>query len=299
MPLTFDFLESIARSTTFWQETVIPATVALALTAGLMVFAVRRSRRQKLRSARRFHRDRRGAAAAVDFILTIPIVLAVVFLIIQFAMLSHASLVVHYAAYASARSARVWYWDYDTAFIDGVFGVAGVDPALLKNQLAGRLLANSDGAETEAKYAASFALIPIAPGAYPGGAASNTRLDDSTRRLITEISRLSDDTTRIPGRLTPVDRPSVMIRKASYAFSDRNTEVSVYPVNPEIPEQLVDAADATATTLELFSTGIAWQVQADVQFRYLLVIPFAARLFGEYQSEGFYARFLNAEVRLL
>ena len=245
------------------------------------------------------HRDRRGAAAAVDFILTIPVVLAVVFLIVQFAMLSHASLVVHYAAYASARSARVWYWDYDTAFIDGVFGVAGIDPAFLKNQLAGRLLANSDDAQKEAEYAASFALIPIAPGSYPSGAAGNTRLDDSTRRLITEISKLSNDTTRVPGKLTPVDRPSVMRRKAAYAFSGRNTEVSVHPVNPEVPEELVDAADAAATTLEMFSTGIAWQVQADVQFRYLLVIPFASRLFGDLQSEGFYARFLNAEVRLL
>ena len=299
MRFTTEFVETISRSDTFWRETAVSALIAMMLTVGLVAVLVYRYRRRSRPVLRALRHDERGAAAAVDFILTIPIVLAVVFLIIQFAMLAHASLVVHYAAFASARSARVWYWDFDTAFIDGAVSVAGLDPALIKNQLAGRLLANKDDADQKAAYAASLALIPIAPGFYPGQAASNTRLDDNTRRLLSEISKLSDDSTLVPGQNRAVDRPSLLQRKAAYAFSDRNTEVSVFPVNPEKPEELVDAADALATTLELFSEGIAWQIQADVQFRYYLAIPFASRLFGSYQSEGFYARFLNAEVRLL
>ena len=298
MQIGSEFISTVIRSETFWRETVLLAAIAIALTVGLLL-AAKRWRSARLRNIARLHRDRSGAAAAVDFILTIPIVLAVVFLIAQFAMLAHASLIVHYAAYASARSARVFYWDYDNAFIDGVVSAAGIDPALIKNQFSQRLLANNDEAETKALYAASFALIPIAPGFYPSSAAGNSRLDESTRRALREISKLSNDNTAIPGKTRPVDRPSVLMRKASYAFSDRNTEVSISPVDPEVPENLIDVADATATALEMFSTGIAWQVQSDVQFRYFLVIPFASRLFGEYQSEGFYARFLNAEVRLL
>ena len=291
-----EFLEALLRSATFWRETVWLFAVALVLLAALFL-AMRRWRPRRRGS---LHADTRGAAAAVDFILTIPIVFAVVFLIVQFALMAHASLIVHYAAYASARSARVWYWDYDTAFIDGVVSTAGLDPALLRNQFARRLLANDDETKEKALFAAGFALIPVAPGSYPAGAANNTLLDNETRRVIREIAtRLSNDNTEVPGSTGQVDRTSVLMRKAAYSFSPRNTDVQVHPVNPDIPDQLIDVADSAATALEAFSEGIAWQVQADVEFRYPLVIPFASRLFGTWQGEGFYARQLYAEVRLL
>ena len=296
MTVNIEFLDTLLRSPTFWREAVTPAAIATILL--LLIYLMMRLARQKKR-IRRIHTDILGAAAAVDFILTIPIVFAVVFMIVQFALLSHASLVVHYAAYASARSARVWYWDYDTAFIDGIVVTAGVNPAAIKNQFVQRVLANNDAAAIKAELAAGYALIAIAPAFYPAGAASNTTKSTSVQRLITEIAKLTNDRTRAPWTNRPVDRPSIIGRKASYAFSPRNTTVDVHPVNPEFPDSIVDVADATSTTLELFSAGIAWQVQADVQFRYYMSVPFAARIFGDRQPEGFYARVLSAEVRLL
>jgi hypothetical protein len=296
MDVNGEFLDALIRSPTFWQETAGPAAVSLSLIM-LVVFLGRRYTKKNKR--RRLLPDISGAAAAVDFILTIPIVFAVTFLIVQFALLSHASLVVHYAAYASARSARVWYWDYDTAFIDGVLASAGIPLEAIQNNFAGRLLANNGDAEVKAKLAAAFALIPIAPAHYPAGAAANTEKSPAVQAVIREIVKLTEDQTAVPGTRTPVVRRNVVGRKASYAFSPNNTEVLINPVNPQVPDSFIDVADEATTFAELFSSGIAWQVQADVEFRYLMNIPFAARLFGDRQPEGFYARHLSAQVRLL
>lgn len=54
------------------------------------------------------HRDQQGSAQSLSFVLTLPLFIWVMMLIVQVSQLMVATIVVHYAAYASARSAAVW-----------------------------------------------------------------------------------------------------------------------------------------------------------------------------------------------
>jgi hypothetical protein len=54
------------------------------------------------------HRDQQGGVQSVSFVLTLPIFLMVVLFIVQISQLMIGTMVVHYAAFAAARSAIVW-----------------------------------------------------------------------------------------------------------------------------------------------------------------------------------------------
>lgn len=59
------------------------------------------------RMLRALWQDQRGAATAMDLALVAPVFVFVMLLILQWAMLMKDTLIVHYAAFAAARSARV------------------------------------------------------------------------------------------------------------------------------------------------------------------------------------------------
>ncbi len=64
---------------------------------------------------RQLHRDQRGGAQSLSFVLTLPLFVMIMLLIVQVSQLMIATVVVHYAAYAAARSAIVWI----PAIVDG------------------------------------------------------------------------------------------------------------------------------------------------------------------------------------
>ena len=65
---------------------------------------------------RRLHADQVGSAQTLSFVLTLPFFVCVMLFIVQVSQLMIASVVVHYAAFATARSAIVsladsgWPW---------------------------------------------------------------------------------------------------------------------------------------------------------------------------------------------
>ena len=54
------------------------------------------------------HRDQTGSVQSLSFVLTVPLFVWVILFIVQVTQLMIATVVVHYAAYAAARSAMVW-----------------------------------------------------------------------------------------------------------------------------------------------------------------------------------------------
>jgi hypothetical protein len=54
------------------------------------------------------HRDQEGGVQSLSFVLTLPLFLMVVLFIVQISQLMIGTMVVHYAAFAAARSAIVW-----------------------------------------------------------------------------------------------------------------------------------------------------------------------------------------------
>ena len=99
-----DIVRSFAHAGSFWRETVPLFAASLALLGAALALLVFRWRRTggaaRLRS---LAAGEAGAAEAMDFVLTFPIVMLVAFLLVQLLMGAHASLVVHYAAYSAAR----------------------------------------------------------------------------------------------------------------------------------------------------------------------------------------------------
>jgi hypothetical protein len=83
------------------------AALAVALAAAWLLARVSRAR---LRTNRLWglHHDQGGSAQSLSFVLTLPLFVMIMLFIIQVSQLMIATVVVHYAAFAAARSAVVW-----------------------------------------------------------------------------------------------------------------------------------------------------------------------------------------------
>jgi hypothetical protein len=64
--------------------------------------------RMQLGRLRRLHNDQGGAVQSLSFVLTLPIFVVLMMFIVQVSQVAIGTVVVHYAAYAAARSAMVW-----------------------------------------------------------------------------------------------------------------------------------------------------------------------------------------------
>ena len=60
------------------------------------------------RKLARLHADQRGAVQSLSFVLTLPFFVLIVLFIVQVSQIMIGTVIVHYAAYAAARSAIVW-----------------------------------------------------------------------------------------------------------------------------------------------------------------------------------------------
>ncbi len=85
-----------------WLGLLVLSAVVLRLLAGL-----NRARFEWGRLVR-LHSDQGGSAQSLSFVLTLPVFVWVILFIVQVSQLMIGTVVVHYAAYAAARSAIVW-----------------------------------------------------------------------------------------------------------------------------------------------------------------------------------------------
>ena len=148
---------------------------------------------------RRLASDTRGAAAAVDFMLTMPIFIVFVSLAVQFAVALNATLVVHYAAYSAARSARAWVAEEAAT-------------SILPVQLIPFNRPVSDDVARRAESAARMALVAVSP-ADPGIAHQGSAPVGTMRGIASAAG------------LAP--RGDAFAAKAGYAFDPRNSTIEV------------------------------------------------------------------------
>ncbi len=193
------FLRALVTAPSFAQV-VAPAAAALALLVGLTVFCLRRRLRERRRRPAGLLRDERGFAVAADFVITLPLLMATVSLIVQFATLLQGATFVHYAAYVAARSVRVHAWAESFPFVP---------------------LRISDEARARAERAARYVLIGASP-ADPGlplqrepWAAGR----DAARSYLRVLARGGASS-------------AALARQAGYAFYPENARVAVRLVYP-------------------------------------------------------------------
>ena len=84
--------------------------LALLLMLILAAWALLRFSRAQLRLGRllELHRDEAGSVQSLSFVLTLPLFIMIMMMIVQVSQLMIGTVVVHYAAFAAARSAAVW-----------------------------------------------------------------------------------------------------------------------------------------------------------------------------------------------
>ncbi|HEX5447038.1 MAG TPA: TadE/TadG family type IV pilus assembly protein [Pirellulales bacterium] len=144
--------------------------------------------RPQLGRLKQLHADQRGAVQSLSFVMVLPLFIMIMLFIVQLSQVLIATIVVHYAAFAAARSAIVWVparlEPYDPLH-DFDFETSG--PYLRENQV-GPLLTVAGAAPggtverigsptpklERIKMAAVLACLPICPSRNVGAAAGQT-----------------------------------------------------------------------------------------------------------------------------
>lgn len=204
-----------------------PCLIALAIAFVVLWCVVKVSgARINLRRLRELHRCQDGGVQSLSFVITLPLFIMIVMFIVQVSQLMVGITVVHYSAYAAARSASVWL----PARVDGVDDQ--VVPQLRSNNqnlmdIARDPIEIDDRfyqfpAATSHKYsqirtAAVLACAPICPsrdlGIAGGGLSANTA---AIQRMYRALVPSSASNGRIDPRLAN-----------KIAYSDLNTDVIV------------------------------------------------------------------------
>jgi len=204
--------------------------------------------RLRLRRLRRLHGDQRGGVQSLSFVLTVPVFVMILCFIIQVSQLMIGTIVVHYAAFAAARSAIVWIpaalpwpeganciarYERDPDAPDQHPPVLDPDSPAFGPSDGGVTYMVRDVGGGSPKYwqidaAAALACMPISPSrdlglSMPGPGRDAT---DALQRAYAAMVSNSHQNKRISQRLE---------NKAAYALRYTRVEIRFYHKNSEPP----------------------------------------------------------------
>jgi len=267
--------------------------LALLLAGFACAYLLVRLNRSRIELGRlaRLHHDQAGGVQSLSFVLTLPVFVMVMLFIVQVSQLMIGTIVVHYAAFAAARSAAVWIparlGPEETENCISVYYPEAEDqlPRVLDP-----LDPNSRPGEGGTTYivepgspkydkiasAAVIACMPISPsrdlglglpGESPGAA-------EVIKALYQAMVPGSDQNPRVPRRLE---------NKLAYALQATQIEIRFYHTNryPEPPlvayPHLDD--DPTDFTVEFMPNELGWQDPITVKVKHqLALLPGPGRL---------------------
>jgi hypothetical protein len=240
-----------------------------------------------------FHRDQAGSVQSLSFVLTLPFFVMVMLLIVQVSQLMIGTIVVHYAAFAAARSAIVWIPAMlPAAELANCISSYSIDPSA-PNQYplvldpASLEFAPSEGGITyvitpdelgSPKYnqitaAAVLACAPISPSRDLGVALSGSASlrAEAMKTLYSSMAPASAANSLVPSRLE---------HKLAYAANCTRVEVRFYHKNAEPPLERPPSPYYRPPVLEEFRENeIGWQDPVTVTVYYdLALLPGPGRL---------------------
>ena len=196
----------------------------LALIAGFVVlWLVLRSVRMQINVSRLWsvHRCERGSVQSLSFVLTLPLFMTILLFIVQVSQLMVGIMVVHYAAYAGARSACVWIpADVYEGEAANQFAVDPLIPQPKDDEWNIGTYSSNTPKLRKIHQAVAVALAPICPSR-----------DFGDRRTPPEpVLNAARNTQRLYGQLAPGTRwnskiPDRLLLKLNYAY--QNTAVQV------------------------------------------------------------------------
>jgi hypothetical protein len=243
------------------RQAVFLLIFALGLSLTLWIVLGRRVSLARLHSAvRAVHGDSRGAVISADFILAAVPILVFVTLMVQMTWLMRETIIVHYAAFAAARSAKV----QECPLIP-----AGINAAVLASR---DILCTGDDRKRE--DAARYALISASPP-WNVPCLASCKVPDAALRAIARNSGIDE-------------RTNAIIKQARYAYDQPNVQLHV-----SVDDAMLALAGKTR-----FSPGVRPAMKAELTYRHY-IIKWVGKLLGERRSDGLYYRETRAIVRLM
>jgi hypothetical protein len=271
-------------------QACLPWLVVL-LASLLIAWGLARSQRARpcLRRLGRLHGDEVGGVQSLSFVLTLPLFVMVMMFIVQVSQLMIGIMVVHYAAYASARSASVWIpadipplerancisaYHVDPTAPDQVmpvldpldehYGPTGggmtymVDPGSWKYQ--------------KISMAAVLACMPISPSRDLGySAAGAPQMAHSVKSAYAALVPSSAANAAVPKRLD---------NKLAYSLGNTAVEIRFFHKNEEPPLVTYYEPDDLG---EFYFNEVGWQDPITVTVRHnLALLPGPGRMLARY-----------------
>jgi hypothetical protein len=249
---------------------------------------------QRRRPILALHRDEFGSVQSLSFVLTVPIFIMLVLLAVQITQLMIGQIVVHFAAFAAARSATVWIparvgSDVETSGENRI----GLARNLLQNGAGGELYQISPGGLKfeKIRQAAALACVPIAPS-HKLGLASGDQLTQSLQATYAALSPTAASNPKIPQRLA---------NKWAYATATTGIQIYVFhrrygPGNwDEPPLQNYYPPDPDAYYK---ANEIGWrdQIRVTVTHNFAL-LPGPGRLLARTANQSFYRDAVSPQIR--
>jgi hypothetical protein len=265
-----------------WLALLVASCLVLRLLARI------NSARFDWRRLLRLHGDEVGSAQSLSFVLTLPFFVMIMLFIAQVSQVMIATVVVHYAAYAAARSAVVWiparvseverenciadiFWEAD----EPGQSVPIVDPDSpdYGPSLGGTIWRIAPGGMKYRKIqsAAVMACIPISPSRD-----TNYRVPGDWRQIADLMNAAMSDAAPAPssGQAAITRR---LYNKLAYAAENTQIRVRMFHVNTEPPLMVYQVPP----DIEEFRDGleVGWQdtVTVDV-WHHLALLPGPGRL---------------------
>jgi hypothetical protein len=220
------------------------AGLLVVLVLSLWGLARLNSARLELGRLRVLHRDEGGAAQSLSFVLTLPFFVMIMLFILQASQVMIGTVVVHYAAFATARSAIVWIPARAGVEPENCIGVHVVDPAAA-NQAPPSMVEPTPGGLTflvdsngpkfqKTREAALIATMPICPSRDLGMAPSGTgsAIADTMTAAYRAMAPGSAGMSGVPRRMANKLAYAEAATRLELRFYHRNTDAPHWPVPP-------------------------------------------------------------------
>jgi hypothetical protein len=256
-----------------------PLAALLVLVCAVIAAVVRQVRLERRVTIAALHADERGSVQSLSFVLTVPLFIMLMLLAVQITQLMIGQIVVHYAAFAAARSAAVWV----PARIE--------EPLELANWINQRQYSGTeplgDVANTSPKLAqihraAALACVSIAPSRDLGIGDAG---DITTLALVAVFSAYSPTAgtnSRLPVRLA---------NKWAYAFRATDVELSTFHrrYGPGYRDE-PPLWDSNPWSVEAYykATEIGWRDEITVKVtHHFALLPGPGKLLARRANESF------------
>ncbi len=264
----------------------------LVLLLGLILAAwvlVRFSRAQlRLGRLLELHRDEVGSVQSLSFVLTLPLFIAIMMMIVQVSQLMIGIVVVHYAAFAAARSAAVWIpaamaepegpccissYSIDPDAPDQVAPELDPTAANYGPSSGGLTYKIAPGSRKFDKIASAaiLACVPISPSRDLGLQAPTAAMASVLKNAYGTLSPSSGSNSAIGLRLD---------RKLAYAMNNTEVEIRFFHKNQEPPLATYYKPDDLG---EFYFNEVGWQDTITVTVNYQFpLLPGPGRLLARY-----------------